>query len=189
VQTPGRPAPGPNGNNLALTATLDGQSWLVDVGLGLGLHEPLPLLPGEHAQGPFTVELSRSTLTDGWRLEQDRRIDVFDGMDFADRPATMADFQDKHVRLSADPRSGFVAWVSVQRRTADAAWALKNLVLTRYDGAGASACDLDSPDLFWQTLEHQFRFAPADLTDAEREALWHRLWTAHHQWRGQTPHP
>ncbi len=184
VQMPGRTAPGPNGNHLVLTVALDGQSWLVDVGLGLGLHEPLPLRPGRHTQGPFTVELSRSTLTDGWRLQQDRRIDVFDGMDFADPAATMADFQEKHIRLSTDPRSGFVAWVSVQQRTADAAWALKNLVLTRYDGGVPSTRDLDTPGTFWETLERQFHFAPADLTDAEREVLWDRLRTAHLQWRG-----
>ncbi|MGB8381557.1 MAG: arylamine N-acetyltransferase [Dermatophilaceae bacterium] len=185
VQTPGRKAPGPNGNHLALTVALDGQSWLVDVGLGLGLHEPLPLRPGEHTQGPFTVELSRSSLTEGWRLEQDRRIDVFYGMDFADSPATMADFQAKHIQLSTDPRSGFVAWVSVQRRTADAAWALKNLVLTRYDGEQAAARDLDSPGALWETLD-RFHFTPPDLTDVERDALWDRLWAAHREWRGST---
>ncbi|MGV1007248.1 MAG: arylamine N-acetyltransferase family protein [Dermatophilaceae bacterium] len=183
VQAPGRPAPGPNGNHLALTVSVDGQTWLVDVGLGLGLHEPMPLRPGRHTQGPFTLELQRSTLTDGWRLEQDPRIDVFQGVDIADATASMADFQAKHARLSTDPQSGFVAWVSVQLRTADAAWAMKNLVLTRYDGATAER-DLDSPDALWHTLAERFHFAPPDLTGAEREALWGRLWAAHRRWRG-----
>ena len=184
VQTPGRSAPGPNGNHLALTVRLDGHVWLVDVGLGLGLHEPLPLRAGEHRQGRFTVELSRSALTDGWRLEQDCRIDVFQAMDFADATASMDDFQAKHIRLSTDPRSGFVAWVSVQLRTADAAWGLKNLVLTRFDGDATPQRNLDSPGILWETLEDLFHFAPPDLTDAEREALWDRLWAAHREWRG-----
>lgn len=173
-----------NANHLALTVDLDGRTWLVDVGLGTGLHEPLPLTAGRHTQGPFVYRVAPSDVTDGWRLDQDPRIDVFEGMDFAQEPATMADFATKHVRLSTDPASGFVAWLSVQIRTADAAWAVKNLVLTRYGEDGSSSRVLDTPEVFWGTLADRFRFAPPDLSDQERAAMWDRLWAAHQQWRG-----
>jgi N-hydroxyarylamine O-acetyltransferase len=192
VQNRGRPAPGADGNHLALTVEVDGQTWLIDVGLGTGLHEPMPLAAGRHTQGPFRYLLGRSQVADGWRLDQDPRIEVFEGMDFADAPATMTDFQAMHVRLSTDPRSGFVAWLSVQLRTADAAWALKNLVLTRYGDDGATRLLLDTPAAFWGTLTDLFGFAPEDLAEAERAALWDRLWAAHQQWMahrtaGDTP--
>ncbi len=187
VQTKGRPAPGPNGNHLALTVHLDGRTWLVDVGLGTGLHAPLPLAVGKHRQGPFTVALVRSQLTDGWRLDQDPRLPLFEGMDFSDAPASMADFEAKHVRLSTDPASGFVAWVSVQRRTADVVWALKNLVLTRVDADDTAAEMLDTPERFWGTLAELFRFTPQDLTASERAVLWDRLWTAHQRWLAARP--
>ena len=38
---------------------------------------------------------------------------TFEGMDFERAPATMADFAAKHVALSTDPASGFVAWLTV----------------------------------------------------------------------------
>jgi arylamine N-acetyltransferase len=182
VQNRGRPAPGADANHLALTVDLDGRTWLVDVGLGAGLYEPMPLAAGPHTQGPFRYELARSRLADGWRLEQDPRIDMFEGMDFEQAPATMADFAAKHVVLSTDPTSGFVAWLTVQIRTAEAAWAVKNLVLTRYGADGPVREVLDTPAAFWGTLADRFALAPPDLTQAERDALWDRLWTAHQRW-------
>ncbi len=63
------------GNHLALTVhglpdrTNPDGMWLVDVGLGDALHEPLPLRAGQYADGPFRFALKPSTVEFlGWRF-------------------------------------------------------------------------------------------------------------------------
>lgn len=96
----GHPRPEPVGsaaaNHLALTVhglpSDDNPTgdWLVDVGLGDAMHEPLPLLAGVYQQGPYRLGLRPSEVDPGgWRLDHDPRGD-FRGMDFAPgrRPST-----------------------------------------------------------------------------------------------------
>ena len=54
------------GNHLMLKVSLDGRTWLADVGLGDGIAEPIPLEVGDHRQGARTFRLE--TLGGGiWR--------------------------------------------------------------------------------------------------------------------------
>ncbi len=109
--------------------------WLVDAGLGDGLHEPLPLRVGEYVQGPFRFRIGRSQVEPGgWRLEHDPR-GAFVGMDFGMRPAVVTDFLDRHVHLSTSPESGYVRTCMVMRRDADGVDVLTGCVLRRI-GAG-----------------------------------------------------
>ena len=41
--------------HMALSVELDGERWLVDVGLGDGLHEPLPARPGTISKGRSAI--------------------------------------------------------------------------------------------------------------------------------------
>ncbi|MEU8820465.1 arylamine N-acetyltransferase [Actinoplanes sp. NPDC048796] len=66
VQSLSGRAAGADGNHLVLTVSglpsaeaPDGR-WLVDLGMGDGLHGPLPLVEGAHRQGPFTYGLRPS---------------------------------------------------------------------------------------------------------------------------------
>lgn len=55
------------GSHLVVSVDLDGSPWLVDVGLGAGMIEPIPLQEGEHSVGGRTFRLER-TAGDAWRF-------------------------------------------------------------------------------------------------------------------------
>jgi N-hydroxyarylamine O-acetyltransferase len=188
-----RSDPGPPGpvraNHLALTVhrlpgddSPDGD-WLVDVGLGDALHEPLPLRAGTHVQGPFRYRLRPSEVAPGgWRFEH-HPGGSFAGMDFAPAPATLDDFAERHVFLSTSPESGFVRTCSVQRRDAHGVDTLTGCVLRRADRDGASrAHTLDTRRDWFDALADVFGLPLADLDDHARDALWARVRTAHETW-------
>lgn len=61
------PAPvGANANHLGLTVLVAGQRWLVDVGLGDALYEPIPLEWGTYPQGPYAYTLRPSEYADAF---------------------------------------------------------------------------------------------------------------------------
>jgi arylamine N-acetyltransferase len=136
--------PGADGNHLGLTvaglvsdATPDGR-WLVDVGLGDALYEPIPLRPGVYRQGPYSFTLRRSDVEpNGWRLDHDEK-GGFTGVDFAAGRADAAIFQAQHEHLSTSPESGFVRVMTAQRRRRDGADMLRGCSLTQIDQSGSS---------------------------------------------------
>ncbi|GII75272.1 arylamine N-acetyltransferase [Sphaerisporangium rufum] len=178
---------GAAGNHLALTVSglpspecPDGV-WLVDVGLGDAVHEPLPLVEGEYRQGPFTYRLRRSTAEPGgWRFDHDPR-GAFFGMDFRPEPVDMSAFQAKHHFLSTSPESGFRTALAVQRRDATGADVLRGLRLTRL-GSGEGASTVGSARDYFEVLADVFGLTLADVTPAEKDALWRRLGAAHEKW-------
>lgn len=191
---PDHPAPA-LGNHHALTVhDLPGEDnpggeWLVDVGLGDALHEPLPLVAGEYRQGPFTYDLRPSpTFSAGWRLGHDP-AGAFVAMDFLAEPAVPADFAARHIELSSAPNSRFVQVFSAHRRDATGADALRGCVLSR-TGAGADAgpVELARRGEWFEALGDLFGIGLGDLSDADRERLWRRVRTAHGIWRqGRSP--
>jgi N-hydroxyarylamine O-acetyltransferase len=189
VQNRSDPEPvGAVGNHLPLTVagleSPDNPSgdWLVDVGLGDGLHEPLPLRSGRYRQGPFTYELRPSTVEPGgWRLEHDPR-GSFTGVDFRPQRATVEDFLERHRFLSTSPHSGFVRACSVQRRDAHGVDMLTGCVLRRVDGATEPARVLETPGEWFGALADVFDLPLGDVDDRARAALWARVWQAHEAW-------
>lgn len=189
--------PGPPGadraNHLALTVhglpteTCPSGDWLVDVGLGDALHEPLPLHEGEYDQDPFRFALRRSEVEPGgWRFEHDAR-GSFVGMDFRPVRATEADFAERHTFLSNSPESGFVRVCSVQRRDATGVDSLRGCVLSRVDGTPAAAPrTLESRDEWLEALADIFDLSLADVSLADREQLWRRVRSAHDAWLAST---
>lgn len=181
VQFPGSPAAA-DGNHLALTVEVSGRRWLVDVGLGNGPAEPIALQESVVRQAGFVYGVRRSDVVAGWRLEQDPRLRAYPGMDFEDRPAVTERFAPMHVRLSSDPSSVFVTWVTVQRRTPAAVRTAKNCLFVQVDGDGEHRRVLDTPALYFRTLRDELAFDPADLLACERSALWERIWGSHQAW-------
>ncbi|MEZ0073832.1 N-hydroxyarylamine O-acetyltransferase [Planotetraspora sp. GP83] len=200
---PGVPA-GATGNHLALTVSglptegNPGGDWLVDAGLGDGIHEPLPLVEGVYEQGPFRYGLRRSeSEPGGWRFEHDPR-GSFVGMDFGLEPVEMAAFEAKHEHLSTSPESGFVRVPAVQRRDAAGVDTLTGLVLERVGGAapgdtahqrsatqrstGQRSIMLDRREDYFAALADVYGIALDDVSPAEKDKLWTRLRTAHDQW-------
>ncbi|MEV0402555.1 arylamine N-acetyltransferase [Actinoallomurus sp. NPDC050550] len=187
-----RHAPEPPGvelaNHLALTVRgLPAEDcpegvWLVDAGLGDGLHEPLPLRAGEYVQGPFRFRLRPSEVEPGgWRLDHDPR-GAFIGMDFGLRTAVVGEFLDRHHHLSTSPESGYVRTCTVLRRDADGVDALTGCVLRRIGSGPDQRRVLDSQEEWYAVLTGLFGLALTDLDAAAREALWGRVHRAHEDW-------
>ena len=166
-------------NHLALTVTgLPADptaSWLVDAGLGDGIHEPLPLRDGTYTQGPHTYRLRPSEVAPGgWRFDHDP-VGSFVGFDFDPGPAEMADFAEKHAWLSTAPESGFVRVCVIQRRDAAGVDTLRALTLNRH---GAKEL-VDSPDAWWTAAADVFGITPDLFTADERDRLWRKVVTQH----------
>jgi arylamine N-acetyltransferase len=187
VQPTAQHAAGATANHMVLTVSglpspeAPHGDWLVDLGMGDGLHEPLPLTAGDHQQGPFRYALRPSAAEPGgWRFDHDPR-GGFLGMDFRPGPAEIADFADQHRHLSTSPESGFVRTATVQRRDATGADVLRGLTLTRTEDTGTRTL-LERPHDYFTALADIFGLTLDDVTPAERAALWQRLTTAHEQW-------
>lgn len=90
-----------SGDHLTLTVRIDGEAYFVDVGLGDGPPEPLPLREGRYERGfPYGLRPlgERGRARHGLDLPQ--RGLALPGDELPLGPATMADFEDEHLRLS-----------------------------------------------------------------------------------------
>ncbi|MEA5358138.1 arylamine N-acetyltransferase [Amycolatopsis sp., V23-08] len=166
-------------NHLALTVTGlpddPSASWLVDAGLGDGIHEPLPLREGTYTQGPHTYRLRPSEVAPGgWRFDHDPS-GSFVGFDFAPGPAEMADFAEKHAWLSTAPESGFVRVCALLRRDAAGVDTLRALTL---DTHGVKEV-LESPEAWWTAVGDVFGIPSALFTTDERDLLWRKAVAQH----------
>ncbi|MGK4579794.1 arylamine N-acetyltransferase family protein [Kitasatospora sp. HPMI-4] len=174
---------GASGDHLVLTVDCEGERWLVDVGLGDGLYEPLPLREGDYRQGPFRYRLAASKAEVGdWRFDHDPQGSLL-GMDFLSGPARQADFEAKHRWLSTSPESPFARAVCAIRRDAEGVDALRGCMLVRLDAGGRHRHEITDPGEWYATLADRFGLALAEVGPAEREALWQRVYTVHQEWK------
>ncbi|MDT0341738.1 arylamine N-acetyltransferase family protein [Streptomyces litchfieldiae] len=176
--------PGADGTHLALTVDCEDERWLVDVGLGDGPYEPLPLRVASHRQAPFTYRMRPSEVEPGgWRLDHDPG-GSFAGMDFTvTEPAVPEDFAARHRELSTSPDSAFVRIASVLRRDAEGVDTLRGCVLGRIDEAGRRERELTTAGDWFEALAGIFGLTLADTDADERAALWARVRGAHDAWR------
>jgi N-hydroxyarylamine O-acetyltransferase len=191
VQNHTEPRAGIFRNHLALTVRgLPDQpdtTWLVDVGLGDAIYEPLPLRDGAYRQGPFNYSLRPSDIAPGgWRFEHDAR-GSFRGMDFEPEEASMADFAERHEYLSSSPESGFVRVCTAQRRDAYGVDILRALTLSRLDGASRPPTVLESPEKWYAALADVFGLTLDDVSTADRDRLWRRVVAQHEKHLRVTP--
>ncbi|PBC63170.1 hypothetical protein BKI49_15660 [Streptomyces sp. Tue6028] len=179
----GSQPPGATGGHLVLTVDCDGQTWVVDVGLGGVLYEPIPLRAGSYRQGPFTYGLRPSEVEPGgWRLDNDER-GHFAGMDFTLAPAAPADFAECHAVKSTSPDSQFVRIAAAMRRRADGVDQLRGCVLTSIDATGHARRELSTADEWFGVLAGTFGITLDEIDPAERIALWEKVRIAHTAWR------
>src|ERR1700676_4601650 len=130
---------------LALTVILAGRTWLVDVGLGDGLHEPLPLRAGTYRQGPFGYRLGPSRIeAAGWRFDGDPRGSVV-GLDIRLAPADVSDFAAWHPYVATSPDSRLVRVAAVIRRDANHLHRLTGSELSHINRHRQSQCELHTP--------------------------------------------
>jgi N-hydroxyarylamine O-acetyltransferase len=172
-----------NGSHLALTVhglpsrdNPDGM-WLVDVGIGDGLYEPLPLRAGEYTDGPFRFSLAPSTVEFlGWRFTHDP-VGSFAGFDFRADQATETDFAARHEWQCTDPRSPFVRVATAQRRDAGGVDVLRGLVYERVPDGTRRV--MSTATEWYQLLADVFGLTLRDVAPDERDLLWRRVIAAH----------
>ena len=156
--------------------------WLVDVGLGDGLHGPMPLVAGRYVQGPFTYGLHGPVDADGgWRFEHDASA-PFIGMEVGADVARIAHFEASHRSFCRDGDSPFRRVVTVQRRDALGVDVLVGLRRTRRDGSSETPETILDDRADWFTcLADEFGL---DLTGlgAVRDDLWRSVCAAHAAW-------
>jgi arylamine N-acetyltransferase len=177
--------PGVLGNHVALTVRVEAREWLVDVGLGDGFHEPLPLRAGVYDQGPFSYALAPSDVVPGgWRFTHDPR-GSFPRMDFARETVGMDAFAEKHAWLCTSPESSFVRTCAVMRRDAKGVDALTGCVLRRIDASGETMTHLTDERDWYAALADVFHLTLADLGPEDRDTLWRKVQAGHEAWLAQ----
>ncbi|HEX6472712.1 MAG TPA: arylamine N-acetyltransferase [Streptosporangiaceae bacterium] len=168
--------------HLALTVRVGGTRWLVDVGLGDALYEPLPLRAGTYRQEPLTFGLGPSRVEPGgWRFDHDRRGSIA-GIDLNMDPATTADFAKWHPYLASSAESRLVRAVVVLRRDAAGADSLVGCMLRRVDGTGRTVRELATREEWYGALADVFGLSLAEVDATERAALWTKVRAAHEAW-------
>jgi N-hydroxyarylamine O-acetyltransferase len=173
------------GHHLALTVIADGEPYLADVGLGDGIHDPLPLRPGTYPHGPFSYVLTRPPT--GWRFTNDPR-GSFRTFEFDTAPARLPeDFAEIHEWFATSPDSGFVRTILALRRDAKGVDVLRGCVLRRLDAAGDTAREIDTPEEWYATLTGLFGLDLSALDAATRRHLWTKTRTTHEARRSQLP--
>lgn len=116
-----------------LNVTLEGQQWLVDVGVGnVGPREPVPLeAGGEVRHGRWAYRLERSPLG-YWLLRYRRHDGWFNLYQFSDETYYRADYEEHNYQVSHHPDSPFVRRIVAQRNGAEVRLALTDLELKTF---------------------------------------------------------
>jgi N-hydroxyarylamine O-acetyltransferase len=166
------------GNHLCLLVRLD-EPYLVDVGFGGSLIEPLPLRAGTREDRPYRLQLSE--IPDSyWRFSEIAPGGDPFTFDFRARPADEALFATKCQYLQTDPQSPFVQTLVVQRRTEDTHRSLRGRVFTIYHSTHAEKTLLNSADELVATLRERF-----DLDMPEAATLWPGVCARHEAFMAQ----
>lgn len=155
-----------------------GGSWWVDVGLGDGFYDPLPLVDGAHRQGGFGYRLE-DVGPDGWTFLHDA-TGSFTGMRASRLPM---DLPGAHEHLSTSPDSPFVRFLVVQRRDATGCTTVRGCLLVRVDERGRSETELTTLAEWRDALVGGTGLALDDIPAADLESLWRRTRAAHEAWQ------
>ena len=118
-----------NANHLCLLVRCadSPQTWLVDVGFGGSMLQPIVLAEGGHEQAPYRLGLKRLE-DNSWRFWESLGDEEF-SYDFEAVPGDETALADKCGFLQSDPESGFVLNLVVQLRTPNRHLSLRGRVL------------------------------------------------------------
>ena len=166
--------------------TNPGGRWYVDVGLGEGLLEPLPLVPGTYRQEPIGYEVlaapADAPVEHGdWRLRVDHPDCNVKFVAFDSTPVALDAFAADHVEQSSAPTSMFVSLLLAHRRDETGVDSLIGLVLGRVE-SGRTQQVLDDRADWFAALADVFGVSLLDVDDDRRDALWRETHSAHEAW-------
>lgn len=164
-------------NHLALVVhTRDNRAFIAEAGAGDGPVDPLPLREGRFTAGAFGFVVAREGK--GWWVGQAADPDGA-GFRFADRRATLEDFQPHHERLSRHPDSRFVRTLVVQQPHGDRVVTLRARTLTSQSAAGTQRRVLDDQAAFATALYGCFGIDAAALGEERLGRLWRQATEQH----------
>lgn len=162
-------------SHLSLLVSLPGEdkeSYLVDVGFGGSLLEPVPFKPGEWVQQPFRVGL-RLLDTTTWQFYEDNGNAEF-SFDFRPEDGDEAALSAKCLDLQQNPMSNFVQTLVVQKRREDERVSLRGRIFKSESRDGVSSATIDSADELLEALKCEFDLDVPDAAD-----LWPRIVARH----------
>jgi N-hydroxyarylamine O-acetyltransferase len=167
---------GSEGEHLVLMVKIDGRPWLVDVGFGNGIFEPIPMEVGSYTQQGFlNYALSRNG--DVWFFKNHQYGGA--GFVFTLTPREMPHFTEMCQFLQTDPTGRFVTKTLCFRFTERGYDMLIGAVLTKVREAGVSERVIESEADYEQALGETFglRFPLETL-----QPLWEKVWQRHLVW-------
>jgi arylamine N-acetyltransferase len=179
------PDPASLGNHVALvvhdlpTAANPSGRWYADAGLGDGPHDPLPLVAGDHAQGPMRYTLAEVTDVGRWHFDNDPGGSP-GGVSIVDGPVGLDAFAARHRHNATSPASPFAATVTAQRRHDAGADVLRGCVLTRRRRT-TTVTTIERRGDWLAALDDVFGLRPA-VPPTTLDALWGRVHAAHEAW-------
>ena len=162
------------GTHLVLCVQLDGP-YLVDVGFGDGLIEPVPIVAGTFQQDDFEFRLEQ--LEAGWWRFHNQPHGGAPNFDFKLEVAPHARLADRCTWLQTSPESGFVQNVVCQRYVDRELRILRGRVMKRIRQGRPETQTIDSPIAYEQTLADEFGIAVS-----VDERLWQRISARHALW-------
>ena len=175
----GRPAQGVAGDldHLILRVDLE-EPWLVDVGFGNGLLEPLPLTPGSYQQGFLHFQLEQQA--NSWYLHNHPHGGS--GYGFTLLPRHLSGFAVRCHELQTSPESGFVRTTVCHRFTTEGIATLRGAIFKQVTAQGSSVEEITTLACYQAVLQQRFGL-PSTLA----MTLWEGVWARHLAWQQAQP--
>ncbi|QEX20963.1 arylamine N-acetyltransferase [Hypericibacter adhaerens] len=167
------------GNHLALTVDLD-EPYLVDVGLGDGPSEPIPLREGRWRQGWRTVGLER--LEAGWWRFHNHERAFATSFDFRHGPADWERLAERCDWLQTSPESRFVANAVCIRHEPEGVVALVGRVMKTITEEGTADRLIDDAEGYARALSERF-----GIRLPQAAGLWPKISLRHDELFGPAP--
>jgi N-hydroxyarylamine O-acetyltransferase len=153
--------------------------WWVDVGLGDGFREPLPIVEGEYQQDGFRYRIEE-VRDDGWSFRHDPS-GTFGGVEVTSRPTDPAAVLRAHSELCAPGVGQFARLLVVQRRHGAGVTTLRGCLLHQVTAAGTSVTVLDTYDA-WRAGLVDLGLPLGGIDDVVLRSLFERTLKAHLLW-------
>jgi N-hydroxyarylamine O-acetyltransferase len=161
-------------SHLILRVDLD-RPYLVDVGFGNGILDPIPLEPGQYTQGYLTYGLDREG--DRWYFRN--QPNGGPGFDFTLQPKELTDFVEKSTWFQYEPDSRFRKIAFCFRFRPGAVYGLIGVVLRETTEKGTTETHLKTEADYRRALEDIFGIY---LRGDDLSALWAKVWREHLAW-------
>ncbi len=170
-----RPNEGDAAENSHLILRVDlERPYLVDVGFGNGILDPIPLEPGEYMQGFLSYGLAQQ----GERWVFRNQPHGGPGFDFTLEPRELSDFAEKSTWFQTEPDSRFRRIAFCFRFQPGIVYALIGVVLRTTTADGSSETTLETEADYRRALEDIFGLYLGD----DLSTLWEKVWREHLAW-------